>query len=42
MPSITRAGQVITLSLVVILAGSALTVVRRVQRIARELRSHAP
>jgi len=42
MPSTARAGQVITLALVVILVGSTVTVVRRVLRIARELRSHAP
>jgi phosphatidylglycerophosphate synthase len=42
MPSVVRAGQVITLTLVVILVGSAVTVVRRTLRIARELRAHAP
>jgi len=42
MPSTARAGQVITLALVVILVGSTVTVVRRVLRIATELRSHAP
>ena len=42
MPSVARAGQVITLTLVVILVGSAVTVVRRTLRIARELRAHAP
>jgi len=42
MPSTARAGQVITLALVVILIGSTATVVRRVLRIARELRSHGP
>lgn len=42
MPTVVRAGQVITLTLVVILVGSAVTVVRRTLRIARELRAHAP
>lgn len=42
MPSTARAGQVITLALVVILVGSTATVVRRVLRIAGELRSHGP
>jgi phosphatidylglycerophosphate synthase len=42
MPSVVRAGQVVTLTLVVILVGSAVTVVRRTLRIARELRAHAP
>ena len=42
MPAVVRAGQVITLTLVVILVGSAVTVVRRTLRIARELRAHAP
>lgn len=41
MPSTARAGQVITLALIVILVGSTLTVVRRVLRIARELRANA-
>jgi len=41
MPSSARAGQVITLTLAVILVGSTVTVVRRVLRIARELRAHA-
>jgi phosphatidylglycerophosphate synthase len=41
MPSAARAGQVITLALAVILVGSTVTVVRRVLRIARELRAHA-
>ena len=42
MPTVVRAGQVITLTLVVILVGSTVTVVRRTLRIARELRAHAP
>ena len=42
MPSAPGAGQVITLALAVILVGSTVTVVRRVLRIARELRSHGP
>ena len=42
MPTVVRAGQVITLTLVVILVGSAVTVVRRTLRIAMELRAHAP
>lgn len=42
MPSVARAGQVITLALAVILVGSTVTVVRRTLRIARELRAHAP
>jgi phosphatidylglycerophosphate synthase len=42
VPSIARAAQLITLALVVVLVGSMVTVVRRVRRIARELRSHAP
>ena len=41
MPSAPGAGQVITLALAVILVGSTVTVVRRVLRIARELRAHA-
>jgi len=41
MPSVARAGQVITLALAVILVGSTVTVVRRTLRIARELRAHA-
>jgi hypothetical protein len=42
MPSVARAGQVITLALAVILVGSTVTVVRRTLRIARELRANAP
>ena len=41
MPSAPGAGQVITLALAVILVGSTVTVVRRVLRIARELRANA-
>ena len=41
MPSAVRAGQVITLTLALILVGSAITVVRRTLRISRELRAHA-
>jgi phosphatidylglycerophosphate synthase len=42
MPRPELAGRLITLALVVVLTGSAVTVVRRVLRIARELRAHGP
>jgi phosphatidylglycerophosphate synthase len=42
LPSAEWAGRILTLALVVILAGATLTVVRRVRRIARELQSRAP
>jgi phosphatidylglycerophosphate synthase len=41
MPSPELAGRVITLALVIVLVGSTVTVVRRVLRVARELRSRA-
>ena len=41
MPSPVLAGQVITLALVIVLVGSTITVVRRLLRISRELRSRA-
>ena len=41
MPSPALAGRILTVALVVVLAGSTVTVVRRVLRIARELRSRA-
>ena len=41
MPSPVLAGRILTVALVVVLAGSTVTVVRRVLRIARELRSRA-
>ena len=42
MPRPELAGWLITLALVVVLAGSTVTVVRRVLRIATELRAHGP
>lgn len=42
MPSATWAGRLVTLALVIVLLGSAATVVRRVLRIAQELRTRAP
>lgn len=42
LPSADWAGRILTLALLVILAGATLTVVRRVRRIARELQSRAP
>jgi len=42
VPSAVLAGRLLTLALIVILAGSALTVVRRLRRIAQDLRAHAP
>ena len=42
MPSPQLAGRLVLFALAVILAGSAVTVVRRVRRIARELRARAP
>jgi phosphatidylglycerophosphate synthase len=41
MPSPVLAGRVLTVALVVVLVGSTITVIRRVLRIARELRSRA-
>jgi phosphatidylglycerophosphate synthase len=41
MPSPALAGRVITVALVIVLVGSAVTVVRRVFLVARELRSRA-
>lgn len=41
MPSPVLAGRILTAALVIVLAGSTITVVRRVLRIARELRSRA-
>ena len=41
MPSPEWAGRVVTLALVIVLVGSTITVVRRVLRVARELRSRA-
>lgn len=42
MPRPQWAGRLLTLALLVVLAGSVATVVRRVRRIARELRAHGP
>jgi hypothetical protein len=42
MPTPGWAGRLVTLALVVILLGSTVTVLRRVLRIARELRGRAP
>jgi phosphatidylglycerophosphate synthase len=41
MPSPAQAGRVLTVALVIVLVGSTITVIRRVLRIARELRSRA-
>ena len=41
MPSPALAGRVLTVALVIVLVGSTITVIRRVLRIARELRSRA-
>jgi phosphatidylglycerophosphate synthase len=41
MPSPALGGRVLTIALVLVLVGSTITVIRRVLRIARELRSRA-